>query len=379
MSLEDFAASLEENLEHLHEELRLGTYCPKPLLRVYIPKAGKKGQTRPLGIPSVRDRVCQQALTQRLTPIFESDFDDSSFGYRLGRSPHDALRKIWREIKGGRKWIVDADLKDFFGSVDHSLLMQLVVRRISDGRVLFLIEQMLTSPVMEEGKLTPTVRGTPQGGVVSPLLANILLTPFDREMRARGYQLTRFADDWVVTCGTRREAEQALKTAHKILRNLGVVLHPEKTRVVNVHYGFEFLGYVIREGKRPLYLPPHQIKSGVRHGALYAQPSNKSRRGFKDKIRALTQRRAPVSMEKLIHEINPVIRGWGTYFRRAHVRRLFHQLDGWIVRRVWSHRFKRWRNTGWKKCPERRLRSEFGLLSLIDLIPSLEGRKTRFS
>jgi len=208
--------------------------------------------------------------------------------------------------------------------------------------VLKLIEQMLEAPVLEGGRVEPTVRGTPQGGVVSPLLANILLTPFDKEIRARGYQLTRYADDWVLTCTTETEAERALAMARRILEALGVILHPEKTRIVHVRHGFEFLGYVVRQGKKPLQLPQHRMKSGARQGALYAQPNEKSRRKFKERIRALTTRRAPVSTVQLIRDINPVIRGWETYYRGAHVRKLFNQLDRWIVRRIWSHRYRRW-------------------------------------
>lgn len=379
VNLDAFATDLEANLEQLHQELRGGQYMPLPLRRVHIPKAGQPGATRPLGIPAVRDRVCQQALTQRLGRIFEPDFDDSSYGYRAGRSPHGAMRKIWGELQSGHSWVVDADLKDFFGSVDHERLMQLVTRRIADGRVLKLIERMLKAPVTESGRVHATVRGTPQGGVVSPLLSNILLTPFDREMRARGFQLTRFADDWVVTCSTRSDAEKALATARRILEALGVTLHPSKTRIVHVQHGFEFLGYVVRQGKKRMYLPVHRINSGARQGALYAQPNEKARHRFKDRIRKMTRRKAPISSAELIREINPVIRGWGTYFARAHVRRLFHQLDGWIERRIWSHRFKRWRNPGWKLLPTRTLCNELGLVRLVSRIPSLARRKARSS
>ncbi len=175
---------------------------------------------RPLGIPTIYDRVCQQALLNRLEPIFDPVFDEANFGYRKGRSPKDALRKVWEEIKAGREWIVDADLKDFFGSVDHQKLMVLVNQRVSDGRVLGLVEAILKAGCYAEGKKLPTEQGTPQGGVISPLLSNILLTPFDCEMRRRGYRVTRWADDWVVTCKTRSEANAAVITAKKILGDL---------------------------------------------------------------------------------------------------------------------------------------------------------------
>ena len=211
--MEAFEASLDANLDRLHRELRDGEYVPRPVLRCLIPKAGQPGRFRPLGIPTIYDRVCQQALLNRLESIFEPDFDDANFGYRVGRSTHGAMRKIWGELDEGYEWVVDADLKDFFGAVDHDKLLTLVNRRVSDGRVLGLLRQMLTAGVVADGKRLPTERGTPQGGVVSPLLSNILLTPFDREMRRRGYRLTRYADDWLITCRTRREAYRALKEA----------------------------------------------------------------------------------------------------------------------------------------------------------------------
>jgi group II intron reverse transcriptase/maturase len=369
-----FEADLEGNLERLHVELKEGTYAPQPVLQHLIPKAGKPGEFRALGIPTIYDRVCQQAILNRLEPIFEPIFDDANFGYRSGRSTKDALKKIWRELDAGNEWVVDADLRDFFGSVDHDKLLTLVNQRVADGRVLGLIKQILEAGCVANGARRATEEGVPQGGVISPLMSNILLTPFDREMRRKGFRVTRYADDWVVTCQSRREAQAALAAAERILEQLGVTLHVGKTRIVHVRQGFEFLGYKLKRGQRSLRLPAEKIRSGVRAGDLYAFPRAKSIQHFKDQIRRRTRRKAPVTTRELIAEINPVIRGWGLYFCKAHVRRLFHRLDSWIVRRLWSHRFKRWRNGGWKRLPERRLYGEYGLVKLIALIPSLNLR-----
>jgi group II intron reverse transcriptase/maturase len=281
--------------------------------------------------------------------------------------------KVWQEIQSGSEWIIDADLRDFFGSADHEKLLKLVAQRVADGRVLRLIQAMLKAGSYGRGRLYPTERGTPQGSVVSPLLSNILLTPFDREMRLRGYQLTRFADDWVVTCKSAAEARAALDAARRILKQLGVELHPQKTRIVHVQYGFEFLGYKIKRGKR-LYLPESKIRSRARSGALYAYPREKSIHRFQDQVRQRTKRRVPLKTKELIADLNPLLRGWGEYYKRAHVRMLFNQLDRWIVRRIWSHRFKRWRNGGWKQLPVTTLYREYGLVNLIGLIPSLASR-----
>lgn len=370
-SLEEFEAQLDVQLNRLHTELKNDGYFPQPVRQKLIPKPGQPGKFRPLGIPTIYDRVCQQALQNRLEPIFEPEFDDASFGYRQGRSAKDALRKIWKELKEGNEWIVDADLKDFFGSVDHDKLLALVNRCVADGRVLRLIRQFLKAGCMAEGQRLPTEQGTPQGGVISPLLSNILLTPFDREMRKRGYRMTRYADDWVVACCTRHEAVKALSEATKILTTLGVTISKEKTRIVHVRHGFEFLGYKIKLGSRSLQLKPDKIRTDVRSGSLYAYPREKSIRQFKDKIRFLTRRNAPVSTQKLIEQINPVIRGWGLYYCKAHIRKLFNRLDRWIVRRIWSHRYKHWRCCGWKRLPAPTLYSEMGLMNLVSLIPSL--------
>ncbi len=370
-SLEEFKESLDEHLDRLHEELKTDAYMPQPVRQHLIPKAGQPGKFRALGIPTIYDRVCQQALLNRLEPIFEPVFDEANFGYRKGRSAKDALGKVWKEVKDGNEWIVDADLKDFFGSVEHEKLMTLVNQRVSDSRVLRLIEKMLTAGCSASGKLLPTEQGTPQGGVVSPLLSNILLTPFDREMRSKGYRLTRYADDWVVTCKTKAEANAALAVATRILSRLGVILHSEKTRIVHVRHGFEFLGFKIKRGSRPLRLRTDKIRSGAASGKLYAYPRQKSVDHFKEQVRNRTRRKAPLSTEELIEEVNPVIRGWGLYYCKAHVRKLFHRLDAWIVRRIWSHRYKRWRCQGWKTLPTPKLYGEMGLVNLISLIPSL--------
>lgn len=374
-SLEAFEAQLNQELERLRGELKEDAYRPLPVRQHLIPKRDKPGEYRMLGIPAIYDRVCQQALLNRLEPIFEPIFDDASFGYRRGRSTKDALRKIWKEIQDGAEWIVDADLRDFFGSVDHEKLLTLVAQRVADGRVLRLIKAMLKAGSYGKGRLFPSERGTPQGGVVSPVLSNVLLTPFDREMRLKGYQLTRYADDWVVTCKSAAEARSAVDAARRILKQLGVELHPQKTRIVHVRYGFEFLGYKIKRGERKLYLPESKIRSQTREGALYAYPKEKSIRRFMDQVRQRTKRRIPLRTKELITELNPLVRGWGEYYKRAHVRRLFHRLDAWIVRRIWSHRCKRWRNCGWRQLPETKLYGEYGLVNLIGLIPSLVSQK----
>lgn len=363
------------NLQRLHEELKSNSYKPQPVLQHKIPKAGQPGKFRKLGIPSVYDRVCQQGLLNRLEPIFESVFDESSFGYRKGISTKDALRKVWKEIQDGNEWIVDADLEDFFGSADHEKVMTLLNQQVSDSRVLNIIKEMLKGGCMTEEGFVPAETGVVQGAVISPMISNVLLTPFDKEMRKRGYNLTRYADDWVATCRTRAEAVEILQQATRVLTKLGVRLHPSKTRIVHVKEGFEFLGFKIKQGTRKLKLTAEKIKSKTIAGMVYAYPKETSIKRFKDQIRAKTTRKAGISTIQLIQDINPVIRGWGKYYCKAHVRKLFSQLKAWILRRIWSHRFKRWRNAGWKRLPEEKLYNEYGLVNLIYLIPSIRPKE----
>ena len=276
-------------MARLHEALRTDRYQPLPVRRVDIPKAGKPGESRPWGFrrfrPGVPTGAAQPVRADLRTAVRRQQLRIPARAVGQG-----ALRKVWREIEAGAEWIVDADLKDYFGSIDHDKLMTLVAQQVADGRVLTLIERMLTAGAMQNGRLFPTTQGTPQGGVVSPLLSNILLTPFDREMRRRGYQLTRYADDWAVTCRSRREAEAALRCAEKILATLGVELNPRKTRIVHVRRGFAFLGYKIKRGRGRCTCRRRRFASKVRHGALYAYPRQKSIERFKDTVRRKTQR-----------------------------------------------------------------------------------------
>jgi len=363
ISIDRFECEHRRYLTVLHQRLAEGSYRPLPVRRVEIDKPGSTAK-RPLGIPAVVDRVCQQALRQVLEPIFEPTFSEVSFGFRPERSAHMAMRRIWGQMQEGGRWIVDADIADFFGTISHDRLVALVAERVADSKVLSLIRQILTAGVLRDGVYESTIAGTPQGGVISPLLSNIYLHVFDEQMQRAGFQLTRYADDWLCVCRTREEAERALASARAVLEGqLGLRIHPEKTRIVHVSQGFEFLGYKIGLGRGL------RFKSGGI--GLYAIPRQRSIDRFKDKVRALTRRRIAVPLEELIHVLNPVIRGWGMYYRRANVRRLFNRLNRWIVRRIWGWRFKRWRNAGWRTLPETRLYGEYGLVNLLQLIPSM--------
>ncbi|MPZ12881.1 MAG: group II intron reverse transcriptase/maturase [Chloroflexi bacterium] len=360
-------ARFEEDRDHylalLHQKLKDGSYRPRPVRRVEIDKPGSNTK-RPLGIPTVMDRVCQQALVQVLEPIFEPTFRDESFGFRPGRSTHMAMRRIWRQLKAGNCWVVDADIADYFGTLSHSTLVDFVAERVADSKVLRLLWQFLQAGVLRDGQVEPTIAGVPQGGVVSPLLSNVYLHVFDEKMAEAGSALTRYGDDWVIVCASRREAERALASARAVLEGeLGLRVHPDKTRIVHVAQGFEFLGYKIKRGTGMKY------KAGVPD--LYAYPRDRSVERFKNRVRQITNRRNPKALEGVLDELNPVIRGWGNYYRRAHVRRLFHRLNGWIVRRIWSWRHKRWRNAGWKRLPRAKLYGECGLVNLLQLIPSM--------
>jgi group II intron reverse transcriptase/maturase len=321
-------------LEGIQADLKAGEYRHSPVRRQYIPKSD--GKQRPPGIPTVRDRVVQMAAKLVIEPIFEADFEDSSYGFRPKRSAMQALEAIRVAGNQGHNFVVDADIKGYFDNIDQEKLMVLVGERISDRRVLKLIRQWWRAGVMEDGTVRETLAGTPQGGVISPLLANIYLHLLDRLWAAKCGslgELIRYADDFVVMSATEAKAKEALRQIGFVMNKLGLTLHPEKTRMVDLRRGkesFVFLGCTIRKKR--------SIQRNPRRHFMQRWPSPKAMKRIRERVHELTEaRHSGKDVKQIIATLNPVLRGWGNYFRSGNAERKFNQLDSY----VWS-RLTRW-------------------------------------
>jgi RNA-directed DNA polymerase len=315
-TIEMFEQRLEENLTHLAESLQDGTYRPQAIKRAWIPKPGSS-EKRPLGIPTVRDRVAQAALRHVMEPIFERDFAEHSYGFRPGRGCKDALRRVEALLKAGYVYVVDADLKSYFDTIPHEPLLDLVGQKISDSRILALLGEYLRQRVLDTAKDWTPERGTPQGAIISPLLSNLYLDPLDHLMAQTGFEMVRYADDFVILCHSEDNARRALELVRNWTTGVGLVLHPDKTHIVDASCrgGFDFLGYHFERG--------------------YRWPRRKSLKKLRDTLRSHTKRTNGSSLRMIISTLNRTLVGWFEYFKHSH-RTTFKPIDGWIRMRLRS-------------------------------------------
>jgi len=348
VSIQMFEKNLDANLDRLMRELKQGIFQPLPARRVYIAKDAKGTKFRPLGIPAVRDRVAQEVLRRLLNPIFEAKFHDHSYGFRPGRSCHDAVENVLELGRQGYRYVLDADISGFFDNLSHTAIMRELSDVVADGNILRLVEKFLRAGVMEGGKIRPTSVGTPQGGVASPLLANIALNVLDWHLHEHGFRFVRYADDFVVLCRSEDEDKEALTLVeHLIADQLGLSLSPEKTKVTRFHEGFSFLGFDIK--------------------SRFVRMRAKSVENFKTKVRRITRRSHNLDAE-MIEQLNRVIRGTANYFATpwSHCGDMYRSLDRWIRMRLRCMKFKRKSQVDNVRIRLKHFK-RMGLLSLSDL------------
>jgi RNA-directed DNA polymerase len=315
INVAEFERNTPENLWDLSAALQAGTYQPRSVRRAHIPKPGTK-ETRPLGIPTVRDRIVQAAVVNVIEPIFERDFAEQSYGFRPGRGCKDALRRVKELLKSGHHFVVDADLKSYFDTIPHDSLMDRLKTKIADGPLLTLIESFLKANILDEMSEWTPEAGAPQGAVLSPLLSNIYLDPMDHLLGQAGFEVVRYADDFVILCRTPEEAQRALETVRQWVAENGLTLHPEKTKIVDVrNEGFDFLGYHFQDKLH--------------------WPRKKSIAKLKEAVRVKTHRNSGDSLAFVIASLNQSLRGWFNYFKHSHWT-TFTPLDGWIRMRLRS-------------------------------------------
>lgn len=355
VSIAMFEENLEANLAALKRDLKTrGTFVPKPLRRVWIPKDAKGKKLRPLGIPAVRDRIAQEVLRRLLEPIFEPLFHDCSFGFRPKRSCHDAIRQVLSYHEAGFRITLDADIAGFFDNIPHKLIVDAVAEEVADGNILNLVKKFLAAGVLENGIFKPTTIGTPQGGVISPLLANIVLNKLDWRLAQAGYRFVRYADDFVVVCSDRRQAEAALALVEEVMTELGLALSPEKTKIASYGKGYEFLGFRLSSKSRTM------------------RP--KSLEKFKTKVREITRRCHNLDA-RVIERLNQVIRGTANYFATdfSTCVKLYQALDKWIRMRIRCMKFKRKLSFDNYRLRQGTFDKKLGLLKLLDFTTTTMG------